>query len=104
MFRKVEPSSCGDEEALSSPKDTRSSGGAESFRDGELVTKGNASIDVGNPDYSSLFFRLIESLPAYSTSQRPDWRLPSIRHENEAKWLIIGLDAYLQKYLDSCQD
>lgn len=78
--------------------------GAESFRDVEFITKDNASIDVGNPGYSSLFFRLIEDLPAYSTSQRPDWRLPSIRHENEAKWLIIGLDAYLQKYLDSCQD
>ena len=78
--------------------------GAESFRDVELIARGNASLDVGNPGYSSLFFRLIEDLPAYSTSQRPDWRLPSIRHENEAKWLIIGLDAYLQKYLDSCQD
>lgn len=77
---------------------------AESFRDVEFITKDNTSLDVGNPGYTSLFFRLIEDLPAYSTSQRPDWRLPSIKHENEAKWLVIGLDAYLQKYLDSCQD
>lgn len=71
------------------------------FRNIWNIAKDNLSLNVGDPHYDSLFFKLIEGQPAFATATKPDWRFASIKHETENEWIVIGLDAYLQKYLDS---
>lgn len=71
------------------------------FRDIWNITKDNLSLNVGDSRYNSLFFKLIEGQPAFATATKPDWRFAAIKHETENEWIVIGLDAYIQKHLDS---
>jgi len=64
------------------------------------ISEDTARLDISNPGLNSIFFKLLEGLPAYATCRRPDWRLPTIKHSSRQEWLVIGLDAYLQAFLD----
>jgi hypothetical protein len=69
------------------------------FQDIEYISEDKARIECDS-GWGGILFKLIEGLPAYATRNRPDWRFPAIRHSSKKEWLVIGLDAYLQAFLD----
>jgi len=88
------------EDFVEQPYSLRMAWPNDSFKSIEHVSEDNARLDMANPGLSSIFFRLLDGLPAHATRRRPDWRLPAVKHVSRQEWLVIGLDAYLQAFLD----
>ena len=45
--------------------------------------------------------KLLEGLPAYVVWGRPsDWRFQALRLKNDKGWIVIGVDAFIQAWLD----